>query len=101
MVNQWEAAEQQAEQCQSHEECQDVSVAEHVHAVLIDLVLASFHIVVCEVDTWESNGTHDAYEDVGQPYEDVAEEHVSLVVVLVGVVLYDGKGYCVEEVTDS
>jgi hypothetical protein len=50
MVYQRKAAEKQAEQGQTHKECEHVRVAEHVHAVLVDLVFSVVHVVISEVN---------------------------------------------------
>ena len=101
VVDKGEAAEEESEKGETHYEGEGVGDREHVHAVLLHLGLFEVDVVLEEVLAHEADGAHQPHRHIGEADEEIAKEHISLVIFLHGVVSHDGQGDRVEEVPDA
>jgi hypothetical protein len=104
VVNQWEAAEKQAEKGQSHKESQNICIAKHVHAILINLIIRDrirVVIVSSKVGATEANGAHDSYQYIGAAHQYIAKKHISLIVCLVLIVFNYWKTHGMQEIANA
>ena len=58
MVNQRETAEEESKQGKTHDECKGVRDGEHVHAVLLHLILSELDVVLEKILAHKADGAH-------------------------------------------